>query len=199
MNNSPENDRNDIQNRWVTLDSEVKYENRWVRMRHDNVLRPDGSPGIYGVLEIRRPAVATLALTDDLKIVLVGQWRYTRNRPMWEIPLGASEESDGDFLTSAKRELEEEAGVVAKTWRPMGSLESCVGVTTEIAYLFLATNLIVADNAPDPEEHGMVVKWIPLETAYQQVMEGEITESSSVVLILKVAAMVRNPGKPALQ
>jgi 8-oxo-dGTP pyrophosphatase MutT (NUDIX family) len=185
-------DWGNIENAWVTLDSETKYENRWIRVRHENVLRPDGSPGIYGVVEIKRPAVATLALTEDLQMVLVGQWRYAQKKPMWELPLGASEEGDPDFVTSAKRELKEEAGVEAATWTSMGTLDSCVGITNETAHLFLATDLTISENAPGPEEEGILVKWLPLEAAYQAVMSGKITESSSVVLILKVAAIYRD-------
>lgn len=186
-------------NPWTIERSSVVYENPWVRMHHHDVIRPDGAPGVYGVLEVRRPAVATIALDDDLNTVLVDQWRFTRGRRMWEVPLGASSEKDGSFLASAQRELREEGKVVAAEWREMGMLDSCVGVTNDTALLFLATGLTKVDDEgaghgadEDPDMADIRVKWVPLAEAHRMVRDGEITEVNSVVLILKAAEIYRD-------
>ncbi len=71
---------------WQTRSSRTVYANPWIEVREDDVVRPDGSPGIYGVVELRRPAVFVVPLTDDDEVVLVEVDRYTvgglsRSRP----------------------------------------------------------------------------------------------------------------------
>ncbi|MGH9652454.1 MAG: NUDIX hydrolase, partial [Bryobacteraceae bacterium] len=61
-----------MNNPWKTLASRIAYENRWIRVREDEVVRPDGGAGIYGVVEIR-PSVGIVAMNDRKEIVLVGQ------------------------------------------------------------------------------------------------------------------------------
>ena len=62
---------------WRTHTSTVVYENPWIRVREDDVDRPDGGRGIYGVMEVRHPAVFVVPLTDDDDVVLVEVFRYT--------------------------------------------------------------------------------------------------------------------------
>ena len=71
-------------NPWKTLTSRIAYENAWIRLREDKVLRPDGHEGIYGVVELR-PSVGVVAVNAVREIVLVGQWRYPLDRYSWEI------------------------------------------------------------------------------------------------------------------
>jgi enoyl-CoA hydratase/carnithine racemase len=56
---------------WSTLGSRVVYENPWIRVREDAVERPDGTPGVYGVVEVRSPAVFVVAVTADDAVLLV--------------------------------------------------------------------------------------------------------------------------------
>jgi ADP-ribose pyrophosphatase len=73
---------NVLRNPWTVESSRVVYENSWIRVREDLVIRPDGNPGIYGVVDIR-PSVGVLAINDRDEAVLVGQWRYTLSRYSW--------------------------------------------------------------------------------------------------------------------
>lgn len=172
-------------NPWKTLSTRVAYENAWIRVREDQVIRPDGGPGIYGVVEIR-PSVAVVALNERDEIVLVGQWRYTINRYSWEIPRGGSHAGETDMLAVAKRELAEEAGVLAETWQPLGAADVGNGVVSEIQSFFLATDLSSTEMNLDPEED-IVVAWHSFEEAVDMVMDGRITEVCSVAAILKIA------------
>jgi len=170
-------------NPWKTLSSRVVYENDWIRVREDAVTRPDGAPGIYGVVEI--PAsVGIIALNDRDEVALVGQWRYPLGRYSWEIPRGGSH-GDPDLLAVARRELAEEAGVEAASWRSLGSVDVNNGVTNDVQHLFLATALGSASAHQDPFEK-IVVEWHPWERAVGMVMNGQITEVCSVAAILKV-------------
>jgi 8-oxo-dGTP pyrophosphatase MutT (NUDIX family) len=172
-------------NPWKTLSTRLTYENGWIRVREDQVQRPDGKPGIYGVVEIR-PSVGVVALNDNDEIVLVGQTRYTVGRYSWEIPRGGSHQGETDMLAVAKRELAEEAGVVAANWTPLGSVDVCNGVTNDVQTFFLATNLSVTDTEHDPEED-ITVAWHPFSEAVDMAIDGRITEVCSVAAILRVA------------
>jgi 8-oxo-dGTP pyrophosphatase MutT (NUDIX family) len=170
-------------NPWKTLASRIAYQNPWIQVREDQVLRPDGSPGIYGVVEI--PAsVGIVALNENDEIALVGQWRYTLNRYSWEIPRGGSE-GHADLLDVAKRELAEEAGVKASKWHFLTKVDVCNGVTDDVQHLYLATGINNATGHQDPSEE-IVVDWKPFAQAVEMVLSGVITEVCSVAAILLV-------------
>lgn len=173
-------------NPWITRSSRVAYENKWIRVREDEVVRPDGSPGIYGVVEV--PAsIGVVALNEKDCVVLVGQWRYTLNRYLLEIPRGGSE-GNPDLLEVAQRELREEASVEADVWEPLGMVEVNSGVTTDVQHLFLATGLRRSGEPSHPDaEEQIDVLWVPFEKSVEMVMAEEITEVCSVAALLKVA------------
>jgi 8-oxo-dGTP pyrophosphatase MutT (NUDIX family) len=171
-------------NPWRTLDTRVVYANSWITVREDSVIRPDGQPGIYGIVEIP-PSVGILALDDRDEIALVSQWRYTLGKMSLEIPTGGSEAGE-TILEAAGRELAEEAGVTAATWIPLGSIDNSNGVTTDVSHIYIARAL-----APLPGGQGrqgdeeIEVVWLPFSEAVARVLAGEITESVSVAGILR--------------
>lgn len=175
------------ENSWRTTGSRIAYENAWIRVREDEVIRPDGEPGIYGVVEIR-PSVGIVALNTSDEIVLVGQWRYALNRHSWEVPRGGSSPGETDMLLTAQRELAEEAGVTAARWEVLGPVDVCNGVANDVQTLFLATELAETAMSLDPEED-IVVAWKPFDEAVQMAMDGRITEVCSVAAILMVAQL----------
>jgi 8-oxo-dGTP pyrophosphatase MutT (NUDIX family) len=170
---------------WKTKSSREIYKNPWIRVREDQVIRPDGGPGIYGVIEIW-PSVGVVAIDRQDRIVLVGQWRYTVDRYSWEIPRGGSHPGETDMLEVAKRELAEETGTVAKEWTRMGAVDVCNGVANDVQTFFLATDLSPTERNLDPEED-IVVQWVPFEEAVRMAIDGRITEVCSVAAILQIA------------
>lgn len=170
-------------NPWKTLTSRTAYQNAWLRVREDEVLRPDGNPGIYGVVEIR-PSVGILAFNPANELALVGQWRYTLNRYTWEIVRGGSSEGETDMLAAAQRELREEIGYNASVWTPTGTVDVCNGVTTDVQHLFTAHDLTFVGTEQDPVEE-IVTQWQPFEKAVEMVLTGVITEVCSVAAILR--------------
>ena len=185
------------ENPWRTLGSRTVYTNAWLRLREDTVIRPDGQPGIYGVVEMN-PSVGVVAVNDVDEIALVTQWRYTLGRISVEIPTGGSEASDSSMLTAAQRELREETGLSARSWRELGSVDNSNGVTNDVAHIFLATGLQAGPAAHDPAEQ-VVLSWLPFDRAVEHVLNDSITESVSVAAILKVEALRRRgPGGPAI-
>jgi 8-oxo-dGTP pyrophosphatase MutT (NUDIX family) len=174
-------------NPWKLTASRIAYENNWIRVREDQVVRPDGKPGVYGVVEIR-PSVGIVALNARDEVVLVGQWRYALNRHSWEIPRGGSHPGESDMLATAQRELAEEAGVIAAQWEVLGPVDVCNGVANDVQTLYLATDLSKTSMNLDPEED-IVVEWKPFAEAVNMAMDGRITEVCSVAALLMAAQL----------
>jgi 8-oxo-dGTP pyrophosphatase MutT (NUDIX family) len=176
-------------NPWTLLGSTSAYRNHWINVREDRVLRPDGEPSIYGVVEIP-PSIAVLAVDSNDQLLLIGQWRYTRNKYSWEIAIGSSAPEDSNIQETAARELREEAGVEAAHWTALGTLEASIGVTTDTQWIFLATELTKGASTPDPDEQ-LATRWVPFADAVRMVLRGEICEAASTASILKLDALRR--------
>ncbi len=170
---------------WRRNTRTVAYENRWLTMWHDQVFRPDGTPGVYGVVHFANLAVGVVAIDTEDRVVLVGQHRYTLDAWSWEIPEGGVP-PDEDPAAGAARELREETGLVAATWRELARVHLSNSVTDEAGILYLATDL--AEGAAAPEETEVLEVWrVPFQEALAMTLDGRITDSLSVVALQRVA------------
>ena len=185
---------------WRRLESRSIYRNPWIHVREDSVTRPDGNPGIYGIVEFANLAIGVVALNEVGEVVLVGQHRYPLDYYSWEIPEGGCPKESDDPEAAAARELREETGLEAARWHYLGCLALSNSVTDEVAHLFLVRNLSQGPSAPDPTEV-LKVKWILLEEVVRQILEGEITESISIAAILRALHFVQREkaGLPPLE
>jgi 8-oxo-dGTP pyrophosphatase MutT (NUDIX family) len=169
------------ENPWKTLSSKTVYENAWIKVREDAVVCPDGSKGIYGVVETRI-ATGVVAMTPENEIFLVGQYRYPLDSYSWEIIEGGSDPQESP-LQAAKRELKEEAGIVASQWEQLGGvvhLSNCH--SSEEGYIFLAKDLEFFEAEPDATEI-LKIKKLPLSEALEMLDSGVITDGMSVIAL----------------
>lgn len=171
----------------------IAYENPWIRVAHDEVTRPDGTPGVYGVVQMRNAAVGVVALDDADRVVLVRQHRYALDHLSWEIPEGGVPR-DEQPLEGARRELREEAGVEAETWHELCRVHLSNSITDEVGTLFLATGLRAVPQELEASEADLEVEWLPFETALDMTLDGRITDALSVVALQRVALERRGPG-----
>ncbi len=175
------------QNPWQTLDSEVKYENNWLAIRHENVLTPAGTPGIYGVVSFKNKAVGVIPIDEDGNTYLVGQYRYPLDEYSWEIPEGGAPLGN-DLLASAQRELQEETGLIAGRWTKVARIHTSNSATDEEGFIYIAEDLTPGPHAPEETEDLQLQK-LPLAQAVQMVMNGQITDAISMAGLLLVARL----------
>jgi 8-oxo-dGTP pyrophosphatase MutT (NUDIX family) len=158
-------------------------------VREDAVVRPDGTPGIYGVVGFRSLALGAVPRYADGTTVLVGQFRYTLGAWSWEIPEGGGDPRQPPEREMA-RELAEETGLTARRWTPLGGLDTSNSVTDERALLYLAEDL--AEGTPVPEPTEQLLRWrLPLDAAVAMALDGRITDAMSVAGLLRAAHLLR--------
>jgi 8-oxo-dGTP pyrophosphatase MutT (NUDIX family) len=175
----------DRSNPWTTLSSRLVYENPWISLREDQVLRPDGQDGIYGVVHFKNRAVGVLPVDEKGRVWLVGQHRYPLDSYSWEIPEGGCPESETPEDT-AHRELREETGLVAGKLELVATAHLSNSISDELAYVFRATEL--TEGPDDPEGCEQIdVRRVEWDEAWSMLQRREITDSMSVIALLHEA------------
>ncbi|SDQ21088.1 NUDIX domain-containing protein [Microbacterium sp. cf332] len=166
---------------WTTRSTRTAYENRWISVREDEVTGPAGD-GIYGVVEMRHPAVFVVAMDDADRVCFVEVDRYTTGLSI-EVPAGGSDGEDP--LIAAKRELLEETGMIAASWEPIGRMNALNGIAVAPEHVFLARQLTPAhDAASSQQEEGIErVVWMPLAEALRHVADGLIDDGETVAAL----------------
>jgi len=162
-----------------TLGTKTIYANPWMSVREDTVCRPDGSTGIYAVVDT--PDIALIVPSDGERFHLVEQYRYPVGGRRWEFPSGSADpEQDADPETVARRELREETGLVAETLTPLGTLEVAPSLVNHQCRVFLATDLSQDHPQRDPDEQDMRSAWFSHADVRRMIALGDITDAKSV-------------------
>jgi len=182
MNQPPEQ-----ANPWTRLSRRTAYKNPWIAVYEDQVLRPDGQPGIYGVVHFMNRAIGVVAMDDCDQVLLVGQYRYPLDRYSWEIVEGGGD-LDEEPLVAARRELAEETGYSADTWQEILRAHLSNSVTDEEAVCYLATGVQAGCAEPEGTEQ-LQVKWVAFDEAMHMAARGEITDALTILGLQRVALM----------
>lgn len=163
------------------ISSEVVYQNRWMTVREDKIIRPSGACGIFGVVEKRDFAV--IAAMQGSQVYLVEQYRYPVGARYWELPQGSWEAQNLDPLVLARAELREETGLSAVSMRHVGHLFMGYGYSTQGYNIYLATELEQGDPDREPEEEGLIAQAFQLDTVEGMILDGVIKDATTVAVL----------------
>lgn len=169
--------------------AEIKhvFSGRVIEVNVERVQLPNGTTADLEI--IRHPGGAAVVAIDAAnRVCLLRQFRHAADGWIWELPAGKIDNREPP-LDTARRELEEEAGMAAAVWQPLGDYLSSPGVFTEVVHLFLATQLTPLP--PCPEEHEVFeVHWLPFSDVLQMARSGELRDGKSLVGVYRAAEHV---------
>lgn len=178
-----------MKNPFKTLSSKIVYQNPWIRVREDAIIRPDGSEGIYGVIE-SHDSVMVGAVNEENEVYIIHSYSYPAQKWHWELPAGSS---DGeDILLASKRELAEETGIVAANWQQLGVTRVADGLMTEKMATLVATDLTFGDKLVSDDE-GLIDdgKFASLEEIHQLINSGEMDEGQTITSLYFIEGWIK--------
>ena len=163
-----------------TLSSRQVYANSWMTVREDGIRRPDGTEGVYGVVD--KPTYALVVPRDAAGALhLVEQFRYPVGARRWEFPAGtAPERADADPAELAVRELVEETGLVAGRMELLGTLDVAPGMSSQRGHVFLATELTPGPPRREHTEQDMRGAWFTPAEFDAMTARGELTDAQTL-------------------
>ena len=133
---------------------------------------------------VRHPgAAAVVAIDGANRVCLVRQYRHGIEDFLWEIPAGKLDAGEPPEVC-AVRELQEETGVSAKRWTPLGLYIPAPSIFTELIHLYLARDLNLGAASPDADEE-LELKWLPLDQAIGHVLRGEWNDGKTAMALLR--------------
>jgi ADP-ribose pyrophosphatase len=175
----------------TTVSTKLVYAGRMLRVREDQARLPDGKIARREWIE-HPGAVIVLAILDDGQLVFERQYRYAVRRHLIELPAGKMEAGEEPLLT-AQRELREETGYSASSWRHLLTTFPCIGYSTERMEFYLASGLTLEERQLDEEEF-LDVFTLPLADALMLVADGEIVDVKTIAGLFLLERMQTRRG-----
>ncbi|WP_091742859.1 NUDIX domain-containing protein [Phenylobacterium immobile] len=180
---------------WTRSEPDTVFENPWIALERYDAVAPTGRPASYGLVHFRTRAVAILPLHADGTVTLVGQDRFAFGYT-WELPEGGVT-LGLDPLEGAKRELAEETGLQAATWREVLRMQLSNSVTDETAIGYLALDLSPAVERHQPDEtEDITLARPPFREALAAALDGHLQDSLTVAMLLRTYHMAREGDLP---
>jgi len=170
---------------WPVAGTEEHYRNWLVSVRTDKVVMPDSLQAERTV--ITHPgAVGILALDEQDRVLMIRQYRHPVARELWEIPAGLRDVAGEALADTARRELLEETGHVAREWHVLLDSYSSPGIITERMRIFLARGLEAADSGyqRQGEEKFLRTAWVPLAEAAAAALAGKLHNGATIQGVL---------------
>ena len=167
---------------WTIVKNHKIYQDPWVALERDDVIRPDGLSGSYSTIQIK-PGVTVVAIDEQQVVHLTSEFHYAVGRVTLEGVSGGIESGES-ALVSAQRELVEELGIVARKWTSLGVVDPFTSAVRSPVQLYLAEQL--SFEAPQLEGTELIERVaLPLAEAIAAVMDSRITHAPTCVALLK--------------
>lgn len=176
------------QNPFKLTSSREVYKNPWITVREDSVIRPGGSAGIFGVIDMKH-GVTVVALTPEHDVLLAREFKYAVGYHTLECFSGGIDGGE-EPLAAAQRELLEESGAHSDDWHSFGVVDPLTSILHSPGHIFLAQNCTIEhDQQTEPGEIIEILR-MPLTDALEKIERGEITHAASVVGLLRTARLL---------
>ncbi len=156
------------------------YNGRVIDVVCDDVVLQDGKASKREVI-LHSGGVVILAVDKNNTVYMVKQYRYAVQKEIYELPAGRLEK-DEDPFDCAKRELEEECGLVAESWENLGFIYSSPGILSEKLYLYKATDLKQTQQNLDEGEFLSVCKF-NIEEIFGMIKENKINDAKTICAV----------------
>ena len=149
---------------------------------------PDGAEARYTVL-VNPDSAFIVPYFDNHDTMLVRQWRHAWDESSWEVPAGTFD-GDEEPLACARRELAEETGLIAESYKSLGVVHGAAFLTGR-AHLFLAQDITQSERSPETYEQDMEVLRISFNEALEAALSGQIVHSGSVTALSRAARALK--------
>lgn len=171
------------------LDSTVVFTGKVWDVRRDRFRFGDGE--IVREYVDHSGAVAILAMDADGRILVINQYRHPVRLRDWELPAGLLDVPGEDPLDAAKRELAEEADLVAGDWSELVTFHTSPGGSDELVTVYLARDVRPAADVFErgEEEAQLIVRWVPLSQVVEAALEGRLR--NAILMLAALAAHAR--------
>ncbi|MBI4532974.1 MAG: NUDIX hydrolase [Candidatus Melainabacteria bacterium] len=160
-----------------TISSNKVFEGKIVNLRVDQLQGPEGKTFSREVVE-HNGGVVIACQPQPGTVILIRQYRYTIDMELLELPAGRLEAGEEPLL-AAQRELLEETGYEAQSWKPLTSMYSAPGFCNELLHLFRAQNIVFQGKALDEDEETEVII-VPVQQAWQYVLNGQVRDAKTI-------------------
>lgn len=179
---------------WTVHETQIEFANPWLKVEHNQITHPDGTPGTYGVVRFANLATGVLPIDAEGYTWLVGQHRFPFDAYSWELPEGGGARG-ADPLVSVARELKEETGLTASHYRQLGQWQLSNSVTDEVAYGYIAWGLSAGIAAPEASEDLAVVR-VPVTELVRRVRCGDIKDAFTHLMVMAALDQAREGQLP---
>jgi len=167
----------------MTDEQKLIHQGNLISLYKERVELPAGGHTFFDI--VRHPGGAVIgAINERNEICLLKQWRHAVGQYIWELPAGCIEVNEPP-LETAKRELEEEAGIIASEWLDLGPIVSTPGFSNEVLHLFCAKGLSQGIQKLDDAEI-IDAHWISLDDVITMAKRGEITDAKTLALLMRL-------------
>ena len=174
--------------------SKELYRGRILHLVEEDVVLPTGQEITLEIFH--HPGAAAVAVFHDGMFFLIRQYRHAAGGYLWEVPAGTLDNHEAP-LTCAHRELQEEAGFLAKKMEPLGKIFTVPGFCTECIYLFLATDIQPTQATPELDEAIAEVRGFSPEEIMEMIQKGEIIDAKSLVALFHALRVIGFPADGA--
>ena len=171
-----------------TLTRQTVWSCPWYSIRQDQIILPNGQPGVYNVI-VKTPAVWIIPVTTEGQIALIYTYRYTIDDWCWEIPAGSVKPGQTP-QEAAIDELREEVGGSAAAWQFVSQFYAANGICDEVGHIFLATGVSLSQPDHEPAEV-IQIHPKPIAEVLEMARSGQISDGPSALGLLLAESKLR--------